>query len=124
MALHHKTGKDGEDSAVKMLEENGYTILERNWRFKRGELDIIAQLGNRIIFIEVKARSSEKYGNAEYAVDTAKQKLIAATAEAYLYTHNLTNEIRFDVITVVPHNGDQVIQHFEDAFFPNPTDEI
>lgn len=124
MALHHIKGKEGEDQAAKMLQDKGYILLERNWRFKKGEIDIIAQQNNIIVFAEVKTRSTEKFGYPEFSVTAKKQKLLAATAEAYLYEKQLDNEIRFDIITIISNNTTNEIRHFEDAFFPNPTDDL
>lgn len=124
MAVHHIKGKEGEDQAAKMLQDKGYILLERNWRFKKGEIDIIAQKNNIIVFAEVKTRSTEKFGYPEFSVTAKKQQLLAATAEAYLYEKQLENEIRFDIITIISNNTTYELRHFEDAFFPNPTDDL
>ena len=96
-----KIGKFGEDEAVKYLEQKGYKISDRNFSCKRGEIDIIALDKNEIVFIEIKARISLKYGLPSEAVTKNKLKHIYKTAEYYLYTRNLLNEnTRIDVIEV------------------------
>lgn len=124
MAVHHDKGKQGEEYAARMLEEKGYVLLERNWRFKKGELDIIAMQNDIVVFAEVKTRSTEQYGYPEFAVTVKKQQLIAATAEAYLYEKQMQNSIRFDIISVIINNSGIEMHHFEDAFFPNPADDL
>ncbi|MFN3939155.1 MAG: YraN family protein [Chitinophagales bacterium] len=124
MAQHHTTGKQGEQYAVECIVEKGYTILERNWRFKRGEIDIIAEFNNTIIFVEVKTRSSDKYGFPEQAVTPSKQHLLAITAEEYMFQKKLTQDVRFDVIAVIKRGDTFIAEHLEDAFFANPTDDL
>ena len=94
-------GKVGEEAAVAYLKSQGYRILERNFRNKLGEIDIIAQDKDTLCFIEVKTRSSEAFGSPFEAVNAAKQRAMARVARAYLQTgsHN-AQTIRFDVIAV------------------------
>lgn len=104
-------GKRGEDQAARHLEENGYIIIERNWRAgngQRGELDIIARDGKTLCFIEVKARTSTTLGLPQEAVTPAKQRQISRLANAYLSLHNLDDvPCRFDVVEVLlsPHEA-------------------
>ena len=105
-----KVGKFGEDEAVKYLEQKGYKILDRNFSCKRGEIDIIALDKDEIVFIEIKARISLKYGLPSEAVTKNKLKHIYKTAEYYLYTRNLINEnTRIDVIEVYIKNNQVII---------------
>ena len=109
-----KIGKFGEDEAVKYLEQKGYKISDRNFSCKRGEIDIIALDKNEIVFIEIKARISLKYGLPSEAVTKNKLKHIYKTAEYYLYTRNLLNEnIRIDVIEVYIKNNQVIINHLK-----------
>lgn len=109
-----KVGKFGEDEAVKYLEQKGYKILDRNFSCKRGEIDIIALDKNEIVFIEIKARISLKYGLPSEAVTKNKLKHIYKTAEYYLYTRNLLNEnTRIDVIEVYIKNNQVIINHLK-----------
>lgn len=109
-----KVGKFGEDEAVKYLEQKGYKIVDRNFSCKRGEIDIIALDKNEIVFIEIKARISLKYGLPSEAVTKNKLKHIYKTAEYYLYTRNLLNEnTRIDVIEVYIKNNQVIINHLK-----------
>lgn len=109
-----KVGKFGEDEAVKYLEQKGYKILDRNFSCKRGEIDIIALDKDEIVFIEIKARISLKYGLPSEAVTKNKLKHIYKTAEYYLYTRNLLNEnTRIDVIEVYIKNNQVIINHLK-----------
>ncbi len=109
-----RTGQHMEDIAVSFLVEKGYKILERNYRCRKGEIDIIATHNNCIIFVEVKYRSSNKYGSSLEAVGYRKQQIIRFVAEYYLTTvlHNTSVFCRFDVIGI--DNGS--ITHIENAF--------
>lgn len=109
-----KIGKFGEDKAEKYLRQKGYKILERNFSCKRGEIDIIALDKSEIVFIEIKARASLKYGLPSEAVTKYKLKHICKTAEYYLYTRNLlTENCRIDVIEVYIKNNQVKINHLK-----------
>ena len=109
-----KLGNDYEDKACEYLESIGYIILERNFRSKKGEIDIIAKDTDTLVFCEVKYRSNTRYGLPEEAVDYRKQDKIRKTAAYYLFRNNFPVEtrVRFDVIAVL---GEK-ITHIEDAF--------
>lgn len=93
--------KIGEKLAVEHLKTQGYQILDENYRFQRGEIDIIAKHEERIVFVEVKTRRSLKYGLPQSAVTEQKQRQISKIALAYLQTHNLMDApCRFDVIAI------------------------
>ena len=96
-----RIGKFGEDLAVIYLKRIGYKILERNFRCRVGEVDIIAKDVEEIVFIEVKTRTNNTYGEPSEAVDYIKKEHIIKTANYYLYKNKLYNKsIRFDVIEV------------------------
>lgn len=108
-----KTGQEQEELAARYLEEKGYQILERNYRIRTGEIDIIAKDQNCLVFVEVKYRQNEKLGNPLEAVDYRKQRKICQTAQHYLYRHKLWNTgCRFDVIGIT---GTQIC-HIKNAF--------
>lgn len=93
--------KIGEKLAVEHLKTQGYQILAENYRFQRGEIDIIAKHEERIVFVEVKTRRSLKYGLPQSAVNEQKQRQISKIALAYLQEHNLIDtSCRFDVIAI------------------------
>jgi putative endonuclease len=111
-------GHRGEDLAVDFLFTKGYRILTRNWRIKAGEIDIIAQDGDMLVFCEVKSRSSTRFGTGAEAVDARKQRKIVQVATLYLQRYRLSNQrCRFDVIEILQPEQDQPqIQHFINAF--------
>nr|WP_090816502.1 YraN family protein [Paenibacillus sp. yr247] len=113
-------GKLGEDLAETFLSENEHRIVARNWRCRTGELDIIAEQANTLIFVEVRTRRpSGRFGTAKESVDIRKQVKVRETAQFYLHRYQKYEQsIRFDVITVevsmdgaVPH-----IEHIKGAF--------
>ena len=105
----HLLGKAGEDAAADYLEEKGYTILDRNWRKNRLELDIIA-------FVEVKTRKNTDFREPHEAVDWKKIRHIVVAADAYIKLHAIDLKIRFDIIDVVGDVGQFQITQIEDAF--------
>lgn len=111
-------GKIGENLAVNFLEQKGYKIIERNYRFGHGELDIIAEKDQVLIFIEVKTKKYGDFGDPIYWTTRSKQKQIGRIARGYLYEHNITDrDCRFDVITVTWEEGAFKINHIENAFW-------
>ncbi len=118
MSIQHDIGKKGEEIAKDFLIQKGYKILEQNWRYSRAEVDIIASYQEALIFVEVKTRSYDYYGQPEEFVTAKKQKLISTAASAYMQANNHQWEIRFDIISILMGGKSSVkIQHFEDAFF-------
>lgn len=118
MAKHNELGKQGEDIAVQYLTDEGYEILERNWRNIHKEVDIIAKDGQFLVFVEVKARRSNEYGEPDLAVTKRKQRMLIAAANAYITRNKLDVETRFDIISIIFKDGESVIDHIEDAFLP------
>ena len=106
-------GGAGENEARAFLEGKGARVLEMNYRRPTGEIDIIARQGKTLLFVEVKRRSSLRYGRPAEAVNKAKQAHILRTALMYLQENRLTDApMRFDVIEVLPDG----IHHIENAF--------
>ena len=106
-------GAQGEADARVFLTQKGAKILEANYRRPTGEIDIIARLGKTLLFVEVKRRSSLRYGRPAEAVDRQKQAHILRTAQLYLQENRLGDvPVRFDVIEVLPGQ----IRHIENAF--------
>ena len=110
-----KTGAKGEQIATDYLKNKGYTILERNWRSNRKEIDIIAEYQNLIVFVEVKTRKSDYYGYPEESVTPIKQEHILQAAEDYILLHDVHKEIRYDIISVIMNHQIQKVYHIEDA---------
>ena len=121
MAEHNELGKWGEDEAALFLEDEGYVILERNWRLEHRDLDIIALTpdGETLVIIEVKTRTAAELQEPEQAVDKRKMRNLAVAANAYLKTCGMDKEVRFDIISIVS-EARQVrhIEHLKDAFNP------
>lgn len=118
MAKHNKLGAEGEKVACEYLQSRGYTIRDVNWRSGKLELDIIAQMGTVLVFIEVKTRHSDKYGFPEEAVTPAKIRRIVSAADAYIRMYDLLLDVRFDVMSLIQVSDGYEIEQIEDAFFP------
>ena len=121
MAEHNKLGKWGEDEAALYLEDEGYVIIDRNWKIGKRDLDILALSpdGKTLAVVEVKTRSGDEYQQPEEAVDGRKMRNLAIAANAYVKEHQVDKELRFDIISVVG-VGHQVehLEHLKDAFNP------
>jgi putative endonuclease len=110
-------GRAGEDLAVDYLTKKGYRILDRNYRYAHGEIDIVAEDRNVLVFIEVKARRSKRYGEPEDAITFRKRTVVRRTADGYIYEHNIEDkDCRFDVIAVDYEPGSPEVRHIENAF--------
>lgn len=115
---HYSLGIRGEAIAKGYLLSKGYVILETNWRFNKLEVDMIADDGELLVFIEVKTRSSIEYGNPEDAVDFDKKMNLINAAEAYLKILHAEIEVRFDIISIIITEENIEINHIKDAFYP------
>lgn len=112
-----QTGKHGEDMAAAYLKRAGYEIIERNYRCPFGEIDIVAREGGTIVFVEVKSRRSERFGEPEAAVGRNKQIKMIRISQDYLQKRNLMPcNARFDVVAVKMLPGDCRIELIRDAF--------
>ena len=117
MAIQQEIGDKGEQTAANYLISKGFKIAERNYRAKRAEIDIICKEENVLVFVEVKTRTSTKFGNPEEFVNVAKFAKIVEGAEAYMIENNWEGEIRFDIISILFQKGNVEIKHFKDAFY-------
>ncbi len=110
-------GTQGEELACHYLQRAGYTILERNFRFCRGEIDIVATDGEYLVFCEVKLRDSDEYGPPEYSITSDKQRTIRRVAKGYLFAKKIREHAcRFDVITIRVDGTRAVLNHLRNAF--------
>jgi len=119
MAQHNETGSLGEQYACRFLEELGYEVVERNWRFGKDELDIILRTARELIIVEVKTRSSNTHGEPEEAVKKGKRSTMIRGANAYVQATGCELALRFDIVSVILHpSGKPFIHHIPDAFYP------
>jgi putative endonuclease len=110
-------GAWGEDRAAEFLVREGYRILERNYRCFLGEMDIIAREGRTVVFVEVKTRSSERFGLPQEAIGPQKQRRMTAIALCYLKAHGLLGApARFDVAAVRLGEGGEKVTLYKNAF--------
>ena len=110
-------GKLGEDKAASFLTEKGYEIVERNYRYKKSEVDIICKKENLLVFVEVKTRSNKNFGEPETFVSHSQQKAILRAAEEYMLQTNWPSDIRFDIIAIVINKDFEELTHLKDAFY-------
>ena len=117
MAKHIETGKKGEKMALGWLRERSYTILEQNWRFGRWEVDIIAEKGEVLHFIEIKTRRTTKFGLPEQSVGDKKIQNLINAAEQYLHLHSQWHRIQFNILSILIIQG-KPVEYFliEDVF--------
>lgn len=116
MASHNELGKLGEELAVEFLQKNAYEILDRNWRYKKAEVDIIARKGETLAIVEVKTRSTDAFGDPQDFVKPKKIKLLVEAVNNYVLSKDLDVEVRFDIIAIVKNQSSYNIEHLEDAF--------
>jgi putative endonuclease len=95
-----RLGREGEDAAVRLLEDSGYAVIARNVRLPGGEIDVIACERDTIVFVEVKARASQRFGSALAAVDARKRRTLRALAADWLQISAPGRTARFDVVTI------------------------
>jgi len=115
MKTQQRVGRWGEGAAADYLETKGYVILARNFRTEHGEVDLIARQENVLVFVEVKARSSNRYGYPEYSVSPKKRMHLLSSAEKYILEHPEFHTWRVDVIAVEGETGEAEIRHFENV---------
>jgi len=110
-------GEAGENAAVDYLREKGYHILRRNYRYQRGEIDIIAEERDDLVFIEVKARRSKSYGDPEDGINPEKCRRIRRVASGYLFENHIDDRsCRFDIVAIEYEGEKIVLRHIRDAF--------
>jgi putative endonuclease len=118
MAQHNETGKFGEEYAIAYLEEQGYEIVEKNWRWQKAEIDIIALKNNTLAVVEVKTRSRLDFGLPQDFVTKKKIKLLVAAIDAYVNENDLDVQVRFDIAAIYIDQKIPQLEYLEDAFYP------
>jgi len=117
LAQHNELGKKGEQLAVDYLLQQGYTIVERNYRFDRAEVDIMAKIKDTLAIIEVKTRSTVDFGNPQDFVKPKQIQRLVKAVDEYVTVNNLDVEIRFDIIALVKEDKGFNIEHLKNAFY-------
>jgi putative endonuclease len=117
MAQHNELGKKGEQLAVDFLHKKGYVIKERNYRFDKAEVDIIALKDDILAIVEVKTRSTIDFGNPQDFVKPKQIKNLVKAVDEYVVENDLDYEVRFDIIAIVKKAKGYDIEHLENAFY-------
>lgn len=117
MASHNNFGIKGEKLAEEFLKKKGFTILHRNYRYLKAEIDILARRAEILAVVEVKSRSSEFFESVAETVSRKKIKLIVMAADHYVIENALNVEVRFDIITVLKKGESYELEHLENAFY-------
>jgi putative endonuclease len=119
----HALGRWGERSAARFLERRGWTVLARNYRFGRREVDLVVRRGDLIAFVEVKTRAGHGYGAPQESITALKRRDVEAVAAHFLARHGLQDlSVRFDAVAIVVEGrgaaSEVAIEHLEDAWRP------
>lgn len=117
MAKHNEFGKKGEQLAVDFLLKKGYSILEKNYRYLKAEVDIIAQKGEKLAIVEVRSRSTNFIENIADTVTKKKMQLQIIAADYYVTDLDLDVEVQFDIITIRKNKTEYLINHIENAYY-------
>ena len=117
MAEHLRRGQRGEALAAQYFRTQGYDVVAHNFRHGRAEIDLIVRKESLLIFVEVKTRSSIRFGYPEATLQPAQTRRIVAAADQYLHLHPWTGHIRFDIVAVVLSPEGHQLDHFPDAFW-------
>ncbi|CVK16872.1 MAG: YraN family protein [Apibacter sp.] len=116
MAYHNDFGKEAENKAFHYLLDIGYEILDKNWKFQKAEIDIIAKNDSELIVVEVKARNYTTIIDPIEAVTWSKRKLLIKAANEYVLCKDLDVDVRFDIISIIKKDYSWKIEHIKDAF--------
>lgn len=111
-----KRGQLAEDMALDFLKQKGLSLVDRNYRTRFGEIDLIMKDESHIVFVEVRFRSSNQFGGAAMSVDHRKQKKLIKCAQHYIANSSTTLGFRFDVVAISPSNTQHEIQWITNAF--------
>lgn len=120
MGKSNDLGAWGEEKAARFLTQQGFRILERNFHSRFGEIDLVAEQGEYLVFVEVRLRKATEHGRPEETVDHRKQEKLRLTAEYYLQTHFTKKQPRFDVVALYAKDGMDTrplpVKHIKNAF--------
>lgn len=110
-------GQKGEAMAEKFLKNKGYETLQRNYRYRHAEIDLITKKDDLLVFVEVKTRTSTTFGMPETFVEAHQAEKITEAAEEYMEETGWEGQIRFDIIAIIWRGRQSEIEHIEDAFY-------
>ena len=111
-------GSVAEEIAVGYLKKNGYEVLAQNWYNQHHELDIIARKNGLVAIVEVKSLTSNYMREPFQSVNRNKQRMIISATNAYIRKHNINDDVRFDIISIIMNKNEPQIEHMENAFYP------
>lgn len=115
---HIELGQKGEELALNHLFTKGYELIEKNYKWKNAEVDIICKKNNILVIVEVKTRNSIALGEPYLSVTRGKQRQIIKVTNQFIQQHNVQEEIQFDVISIILNQHQTKIEHIENAFYP------
>ncbi|MEW4981937.1 MAG: YraN family protein [Cycloclasticus sp.] len=116
MSQSNTLGQQGEDLALKFLQQKGLTLIQRNYRSRLGEIDLVMKDQEHIVFVEVRFRSSTRFGGALFSIDRRKQSKLIKCAQHYIANESSQQTFRFDVIAISPSASQHEIQWISNAF--------
>jgi putative endonuclease len=118
MAQHNDLGSEGEEVAALHLLKTGYDILERNYTFQKGEIDIIARKKDVLVIVEVKTRSTPDFGDPQDFLKSGQIQRLVATANHYVENFIESDvDVRFDIVAIIKNKAGTKLEHIEDAFY-------
>jgi putative endonuclease len=115
---HIEFGQQGEALAASFLVAEGFSIVARNYRWKKEEIDLIAITGGNLVFVEVKTRKHDTYAPPEKSVSPSKQSHLIKAANAFIQEKQLNLDARFDIISIIHNQYETRINHIQNAFYP------
>ncbi|BAO54959.1 YraN family protein [Nonlabens marinus] len=118
MADHNDLGTAGEELAVAHLLKSGYQILARNYVYLKGEIDVIARMGNTVVIVEVKTRSTPDFGDPQDFLKPGQIKRLVDTSDHFVHElEDVDVEVRFDIIAIIKNKRGTQVEHLKDAFY-------
>ncbi len=118
MSIPHAFGREAEKRAADYFKSNGFSILAKNFRYQKAEVDLIVQKEAQLVAVEVKARSSNFFGDPETFVSQQQIKRLVMAIDAFVLERNLDVEVRFDIMAFTVVNEQWQMNHIKDAFYP------
>jgi putative endonuclease len=118
---HLVAGQRAEENALAYLQQRGFRLVERNYRCRLGEIDLVMEDRDRLVFVEVRYRASGRYGSALESIDGRKQARLVAAANHYLVSKRIDRPSRFDVVALSPGGSGLTVQWVKDAFQASET---